>query len=97
MAIPIASFSPQERLFDVDFVVEGEEQLSKGVFVKICDPMMGKGVGIGILSSHAERRRFKSEVRKRRKKKTFEPLNQQKQERGFFIEVTCSWKDKVGS
>lgn len=38
--------------------------------MKIWDPIMGKGVGMGILSSHAERRRFKSKnkIKKRRKK-----------------------------
>lgn len=71
------------------------------MFVKICDPMMGKGVGIGILSSHAERRRFKSEERKERKKKTSPPKLAKKKKRkekgGILFEVTCSWKDRVGS
>lgn len=68
------------------------------MLVKICDPMMGKGVGIGILSSHAERRRFKSEERKKRRKKTSGPkLAKKKARKGDFVEVTCSWKDRVGS
>lgn len=67
------------------------------MLVKICDPMMGKGVGIGILSSHAERRRFKSEERKKRRKKPSPPKLAKKARKGDFVEVTCSWKDRVGS
>lgn len=33
--------------------------------MKIWDPFMGKGVGMRILSSHAERRRFKSKKKKK--------------------------------
>lgn len=38
--------------------------------MKIWDPIMGKGVGMGILSSHAERRRFKSKKKKKKEKKS---------------------------
>lgn len=59
MAIPIANFACWERPLEVEF--GDEEELSGGVFVNIWDPRRGKGVGIGILNSHAKRRRFKSD------------------------------------
>lgn len=57
--------------------------------MKIWDPIMGKGVGMRILSSHAERRRFKS-IKKKDKKKFVS-----KSKEGWW--ATYSWRDRVGS